>query len=393
MRITKALPVLGALAVFATLAATPNDAQAWSCCKSLTKFVSNTASAAGSFASSTYNKASKAVASTAGKAWDTVSTGAKAVGSTIKSGANAVGNTVKQGVKVVKDTATKGYKAATKYAKQGWTTLSSGAKKTWGYAKQGAQWVGKKTQEGAKWVGDKAKAGLDWAKDKFNLLAKYGQRVLAGVKRTFDKYIKPLVGKMWDMGKNLLNQMLEQAKAQSPAMREVINTIQGKQSVADAVGNLEAAYGEAGKAKLVGYLTKVAMKLLTPPIKAVIRFATNLLLKALQTPLAHAIAHALSTGIASAVAAVTAGIGAFLKPVLQPLTKWTADKMLDWLREKVKDKVADFIWSKSQGLVESYLIRPLVNRSYDGLLGVLKRKFPNVFGKVGQVQATEAEAQ
>lgn len=392
MRTMKALPILGALVV-AGFAATPRDAQALLCCKSMTNWVSNKASAASSFVSSTAKKATSAASSVVSKSWDTVSSGAKAVGNTVKQGATAVGNTVKAGYKVVKDTAKAGYKVATKYANKAWTTVKSTASKGYNYASQGAKWVGKKTQEGAKWVGNKAKQGLDWAKDKFNLLAKYGQRVLAGVKRTFDKYIKPLVGKMWDMGKNLLNQMLEKAKAQSPAMREIINTIQGKQSIADAVGNLEASYGEAGKAKLVGYLTKIAMKLLTPAIKSVIRFATNLLLKALQTPLAHAIAHALSTGIASAVAAVTAGIGAFLKPVLQPLTKWTADRMLDWLRDKVKDKVADFIWSKSQGLVESYLIRPLVNRAYDGLLGVLKRKFPKVFGKVGQVQAVEAEAQ
>lgn len=382
MKTMKALPILGALVV-ASFAATPRDAQALFCCKSVTSWVSNKASAASSFVSSTAKKATSAASSVVSKSWDTVKSGATAVSNTVKKGADAVGSTVKKGYTVVKDKATGAYKAATKYANKAWTTVKSTGTKGWNYAKQGANWVGKKTQQGAKWVGDKAKQGLDWAKDKFNLLAKYGQRVLAGVKRTFEKYIKPLVGKMWDMGKNLLNQMLEKAKAQSPAMREIINTIQGKQSIADAVGNLEASYGQAGKAKLVGYLTKIAMKLLTPPLKSVIRFATNLLLKALQTPLAHAIAHALSTGIASAVAAVTAGIGAFLKPVLQPLTKWTADRMLDWLREKVKDKVASFIWSKSQGLVRSYVVQPLVNRAYDGILSILKKKFPKVFGKVG----------
>jgi hypothetical protein len=391
MRTLKILPVLVAFGAMG-FAATPRDAHALFCCSSVTKWVSNKASAVGNFASSTYNSAKKAATNVVNKSWSAVKSGASAVSSTVSKGYEAVKSTVSKGYDAAKRTVKKGYDASKRFAKRTWTAAKNTASKGWNYAKRGAQWVGKKTKEGAKWVGNKVKEGLSWVKDKFNILAKWGGRVLAGVKRLFDKYIKPLGTKIYDMGKKYLNQKLEEAKARSPAMREIINVIQGKQSIADAVGNLEAEYGQAGKAKLVGYLTRVAMKLLTPAIKAVVRFATNLILKVLQTPLAHAIAHALSTGIATAVATVTAGIGAFLKPVLQPLTKWTADKMLDWLRGKVTGKVADFIWSKSRGLIANYLIRPLVNRAYDGILAILKRKFPRVFGKVGERQEETGEA-
>ena len=68
-----------------------------------------------------------------------------------------------------------------------------------------------------------------------------------------------------------------------------------------------------------------------------------------------------------------------LGPILQPLTKVTADTLLDWVIEKVKNKIGELLFEQTKPTIKKYVIKPLVDRAFTSLHGLLVRKFPRVF--------------
>ena len=384
MRTTKTLPVLLGIAFSGYLMqAAPQEANAlWF--GGAVDWVKGKASGAADFVSSTAKSAASAASNMVGAAWDRTKSVATTAYDYAKAGAQKVAEKTKAAYDYTQEKAGQAVDWAKEKGKQALDAAKRAGKKAVDLAGQAGKKVvdaGKKAYQAGKEVVAKA---YNWAKDKVNIIAKYGEKILSRVKEFARTQIVPLANKFLDWVKEKLGQAITYAKKAAPAIAQIEQVIKTARTIIDVIQDPQK-YIEKGKAALVDFLADTAMRVLRPALVKVNAFAVGWVMKILKHPVSTAIATAINTAITSAVAAVTAGVGAALAPVLQPLTKWTADRMIDWLIDKCKEKIGELIFEKSKSLLKQYVIRPLIDKAYDALIAFLKQKFPNAWKKGEQI--------
>lgn len=322
-------------------------------------------------ATSTVSNAYTAAKETASAAVDSVKSTAFAASTWIQEKAEGAKTFVVETVKVVvakaKEVAGKVWTAVTKtvttginYAKQGFAAL-----------KAGASALGAKVVAGAKAVGNAILNAVDFIK-------KYAGQVLDFVKGKYSQYAPVVQAKLKELASKGLDALAAQLTQKYPDAAAIIAKVRAGDFLG-GIGEAAVLAANKGRPKLIDFLTDKAMTVLHPYLVKANGFLVGLALKLIRSPVSTAIATAVATTVASAAAAATAGVGGLLGPVLQPLTKVTADSLLDWVIEKVKGKLGELLFEKTKPVIKSHVIKPLVDKAFTALHGLLAKKFPRVF--------------